>query len=267
VDVKGSQDLAGLADSAAMDGELDHPGEVTCGVASEWRELEERLGYTFADGKLLRRAMTHASRAREEGSSGVGSYQRLEFLGDAVLAAVLAEALYELLPSADEGELTRRLVDLARGRTQIELARELELARFLRFGEDLGDGARQSERLLEDAFESVIGAIFVDGGYTAVQERILDWYGNLLVRAEVFGQDNAKGRLQELLQDRQPQPEIVYEIVDAWGPDNDRVYEAVVKVDGNVHGSGRGRRKKDAEQAAARDALNLLEAADEHDGS
>lgn len=220
--------------------------------------LEELLGHHFADPALLLRALTHASRARAEGSAGPGSYERLEFLGDAVLAAVLAEALYRLMPKADEGELTRRLVDLARGRTQIEIARELDLGAHLRFGDDLADGARQSERLLEDAFEAVIGAVFVDGGYDAARDRILDWYGDLLVRADELGQDNAKGRLQEILQERDPTPVITYEIVDARGPDNDRTYEAVVRIDGEVLGSGEGRRKKDAEQAAARDALQSL---------
>lgn len=249
-----------MNEAPESEGEGDEPAAepAEASLESELETAQQVLGYTFQDSLILHRALTHASRARLEIGEGPGSYQRLEFLGDAVLAAILAEGLYGLLPKADEGELTRRLVDLARGRTQIHLARELGLARLVRLGDDLSDGARESERILEDVFESLIGAIFVDGGYDAARERVLAWYGDLLERAEVHGQDNAKGKLQERVQTRQPPPEVLYELVKATGPENNRQYEALVRVDGLELGRGRGRRKKDAEQAAARAALRAL---------
>lgn len=233
--------------------------------------LARLLRFRFRDLDLLRTALTHRSILHEVAQSGVSTAnsasltnERLEFLGDAVLGAVAAEYLYTLDPDADEGQLTRRRVALVRAETLVRWAREIDLGSYLYLGsgERPGPGAR--DRMLAGAFEAVIGAIALDRGFGAARKFLM----RLLERdapeilAEAEGVANPKGRLQELLQEHYRRaPE--YETVSTEGPDHARIFVVEARFGGKVLGTGQGASKRDAEQAAAADALSRLAVTDE----
>jgi ribonuclease-3 len=213
------------------------------------------LGYKFRDENLLRLALTHPSVAHESGVASEHN-QRLEFLGDAVLQLVLTQKLYEQFPTFDEGPLTKARAKLVNRRTLAEHARALDLGAHLVLsrGEEM-HGGRERGSALADAFEALLGAIFLDGGFDAAREFILRTFaadfGEL---GEPSGIENPKGDLQELLQARSPHaPE--YHVVSAAGPDHDRVFECTVQHEGLELARGSGKNKKAAESAAALAAL------------
>ncbi len=228
--------------------------------------LARLLRFRFRDLGLLRTALTHRSILHEVAQSGVQNVstatltnERLEFLGDAVLGAVAAEYLYSLDPEADEGQLTRRRVALVRAETLVRWAREIDLGSYLYLGagERPGEGAR--DRMLAGGFEAVIGAVALDRGFGAARKFLM----RLLERdapeilAEAEGAANPKGRLQELLQDRYRRaPD--YETVGVEGPDHARTFLVEARFDDRVLGRGAGGSKREAEQAAAAEALAAL---------
>lgn len=228
--------------------------------------LARLLRFRFRDLGLLRTALTHRSILHEVAQSGDASAstaaltnERLEFLGDAVLGAVAAEYLYALDPNADEGQLTRRRVALVRAETLVRWAREIDLGAYLYLGsgERPGEGAR--DRMLAGAFEAVIGAIALDRGFGAARKflmRLLEQDApEILAESEDLA--NPKGRLQELLQERYRRaPE--YETVAAEGPDHARTFVVEARFDDRVLGRGAGGSKREAEQAAAAEALATL---------
>ncbi len=225
---------------------------------SDLAELQNRLGCQFRDENLLRLALTHPSVAHESGEPTAHN-QRLEFLGDAVLQLVLTHELYEKFPAFDEGPLTKARAKLVNRRTLAEHARALDLGAHLIFsrGEET-HGGRERASTLADAFESLLGAIFLDGGFDAAREFILREFsaafGKLNVPPTI---ENPKGELQELLQARSPEaPE--YHVVSATGPDHDRVFECIVQHDGVELARGSGKSKKAAESDAALAALKKL---------
>ena len=185
--------------------------------------------------------------------------QRLEFLGDAVLQLVLTQKLYEKFPAFDEGALTKARAKLVNRRTLAEHARALGLGAHLILsrGEETS-GGRERASALADTFESLLGAIFLDGGFDAAREFILrEFAADFGTLAESSGIENPKGELQELLQSRSPNaPE--YQTVSATGPDHDRVFECVVQHEGVELARGRGKSKKAAESDAALAALKKL---------
>src|SRR6186997_2273802 len=135
--------------------------------AKDRTALEDRIGYKFADKDLLEHALTHISAL--SGGNRVNSYQRLEFLGDHVLGLVVSDMLFRAFPKANEGELSRRLADLVRKETCADMARKLELGSVIRLGNsEAGSGGRTRDAILADVCESLIGAVFLDGGYPAV---------------------------------------------------------------------------------------------------
>ncbi|HZT21371.1 MAG TPA: ribonuclease III [Verrucomicrobiae bacterium] len=224
----------------------------------ELAELQTRLGYAFRDPHLLRLALTHPSVAHEGGAPAAHN-QRLEFLGDAVLQLVLTQTLYEQFPAHDEGPLTKARARLVNRRTLAEHARSLGLGAHLILsrGEEL-HGGRERASTLADAYEALLGAIFLDGGFEAARQFILREF-----RA-AFGElgtlpliENPKGELQEWLQARSPHaPQ--YQTLSATGPDHDRLFECVVLHEGVELARGRGKSKKAAESQAARAALEKL---------
>jgi ribonuclease III len=224
----------------------------------ELAELQSRLGYQFRDENLLRLALTHPSVAHENGKE-LQHNQRLEFLGDAVLQLILTQKLYEQFPLDDEGPLTKARAKLVNRSTLAEHARSLGLGAHLILsrGEEM-HGGRERASALADAFEALLGAIFLDGGFDAAREFILREFG------AAFGElnalpliENPKGELQELLQTRSPHsPE--YRTVSATGPDHDRVFECVVQHEGKELARGQGKSKKAAESDAALAALKKL---------
>lgn len=218
--------------------------------------LEEKLGYHFKDPNLLLHALTHSSYANEHRGSGLTSNERLEFLGDSVLGMVVADYLFHTHPNMPEGELTRTRAALVREGSLHEVARSLNLGKYLRLGkgEDAG-GGRNRASILADATEAMLAAVYLDGGLQPVcaiiQKFILDKEQEKTVDRDY------KTALQERVQ-RTPGQAVTYQLVDELGPDHARVFVMEVSVAGKAVGQGRGRSKKEAEQLAAKAALETL---------
>ena len=221
--------------------------------------LEIRIDHAFRDRSLLERALTHPSLLQDRPDL-VESNQRLEFLGDAVLQLVLTQALFELFPGEREGMLSKRRAALANGVFLAGLAREIGLDRALRLGaSEESTGGRSRAAALEDAFEALVGAIYLDSDLLTARRVVLGLYGPLPDRlAAVEDVENPKGRLQELIQPLHGNNALHYEVVRIEGEDHARFYEVAVRLLDRVVGEGRGSSKKSAEEAAARAALVTL---------
>ena len=220
--------------------------------------FQTRLGHSFRDENLLRVALTHPSVAHESGAVSAHN-QRLEFLGDSVLGLVLTHKLYENFPAFDEGGLTQIRAKLVNRRTLAEHARALGLGAhlILSHGEEMS-GGRERASALADAFEAVLGAVFLDGGFEAAKEFVLrEFAADFTTLAGSSGIENPKGELQELLQAKSTcAPD--YHVVSSAGPDHDRVFECTVQHEGIELARGRGKSKKAAESEAALAALEKL---------
>jgi len=216
------------------------------------------IAYKFRDENLLRLALTHPSVAHESGVA-MAHNQRLEFLGDAVLSLVLTQKLYEQFPALDEGPLTKARAKLVNRQSLAGRARSLGLGAHLILsrGEEMS-GGRDRESALADAYEAILGAIFLDGGFDAAREFILGEFaaafGELTVLPSI---ENPKGELQELLQARSPQPP-EYQTLQIAGTDHDPLFECAVSHEGVELARGRGKNKKAAESEAALVALEKL---------
>lgn len=218
-------------------------------MVGNMKALEEAVGYRFKNPDLLKEALSHKSYASES-KSGVFN-ERLEFLGDSILAAVVAHELYRDFPTSDEGLLSKRKSQLVSRNSLAHWAAELSLGQFLYLGvgeETSGGRIRQS--LLANALEALIGAIYLDGGYEAAREFIR----GRMHEGEPKPESDFKSRLQEVLQKRFKVPPS-YETTDAAGPDHDKTFAVVVYLGKKALGRGTGKTKKEAEQAAAKDAL------------
>lgn len=226
-------------------------------------QLEAALGHSFARPELLELALTHPSWLQEKKLAPSHSNQRLEFLGDAVLALLISERLYREFPEEPEGVLSHRRATLVKGAHLVEIAKILSLDTFIRCGKsELNEGRRGLSSRLEDALEAVIGAVYLDGGLDAARNLINNLYRNLEPMHENGKDDhNAKGRFQEYVQEiGGTTDEIVYELVGSSGPDHDRTFEVVLLYKGEKVGSGSGRSRKSAESEAARQGLACLQA-------
>lgn len=224
-------------------------------------QLQSRLAYTFRDPSLLQTAFTHPSFLPEH-QDVTESNQRLEFLGDAVLQLLLTEALFQLFPSDREGPLSRKRSALAKGMFLVKLAGELGLDQCLQLGtsEEL-TGGRQKPSALGDAFEALVGALFLDSDLDETRRVVMALYGNLAERLEAVGSgENPKGQLQELVQPKFGNHALRYDITHVEGEDHARAFEVQVLFNDRAVGRGRGTSKKLAEEAAARDALSTLKA-------
>lgn len=222
------------------------------------RALEDNLGYHFKNRGLLEHALTHSSYANEHRSEGVTSNERLEFLGDSVLGMIVAEYLFHKHPNMPEGELTRTRAALVCEGSLYEVARSLGLGRCLRLGKgEAAGGGRERPSILADATEATLAAVYLDGGIDAVQPIIQTFI--LDKEREKAVDRDYKTALQELVQ-RRPGQSIVYRLVWETGPDHARVFVMEVSVGGEVVGQGRGHTKKEAEQRAAKAALEKLQA-------
>ncbi len=222
-------------------------------------ELHTRLGYQFRDESLLRLALTHPSIAHEQ-NSPTPHNQRLEFLGDSVLGILLSRELYEKFPEADEGLLTKSRAKLANATSLAAHGRALGLGTHLVLsrGEE-NTGGRERSSTLADAFESLLGAIFLDGGLDAAREFILrDFAADFAELNLHTGIENPKGELQELMQSKSPTAP-VYELISAEGPDHDRNFICAVHHDGAELARGSGKSKRAAESDAALAALKKLQ--------
>jgi ribonuclease-3 len=224
-------------------------------VTAEWPRVEERLGYHFVDRQLLAEALTHRSYANEQHSEELPDNERLEFLGDAVLDLVVSEYIMAELPQAPEGELTRVRSEVvsAEGLARVASSFNLGAALLLGRGEHQS-GGREKPNLLADALEALLGALFTEAGYAGARTVILPHFAPLLRLAAQANDQDFKSRLQEVLQARGHALPL-YRLVSESGPPHEPLYRVEVLVEERVSGTGLGRSKKRAEQAAAREAL------------
>ncbi len=217
-------------------------------------ELAARLGYAADALGRLPTAVTHKSFANESGQSFEHN-ERLEFLGDAVVGLLVASALMEAHPEAPEGTLSRLRASLVNSRSLAEVARALGLGAALRLGRGEEQSAgRQKDSLLADAYEAVLGAVFLDRGLDAADALVTEHLGPRIAKVEIGSADwDYKTALQELVQARfRCTP--AYAVTDDWGPDHAKEFEVTLSVDGSVVAKGVGRSKKLAEREAARRA-------------
>ena len=218
--------------------------------------LEKKLGYSFQNRELLAEALNHSSYANEHRGS-LGSNERLEFLGDSVLGFVSAEYLFRGHEDLPEGDLTRMRAALVCEQSLYEVAKELDLGSYLKLGrgEEAG-GGRERQSILADAVEAVFAAVYLDGGIEQVRALIIRV---LLSRAPAAEErKDYKTTLQEVAQRRIGQV-LTYHMVSQSGPDHNKMFLFEVRLNDRAIGRGEGRSKKEAEQAAARDALEHMD--------
>ncbi|MEA3466572.1 MAG: ribonuclease III [Thermodesulfobacteriota bacterium] len=224
--------------------------------------LQQRLGYQFNSIELLRCAFIHRSFANEQLRDPAACNERQEFLGDAVLDLVMADVLYHKYPELPEGELSRIRAELVSAPALAGVARQLCIGDCLQLGRgEYRSGGQDKDNLLADALEAVFGAIFLDGGWSAVHGVLAGLFGDGVQHVVGRKSQDYKTRFQEFAQARYGQAP-VYELVATEGPDHQREYTVAVSCDGQSIGQGQGRSKKAAQQQAACIALNILEADD-----
>jgi len=219
--------------------------------------LAERLGHTFGELSLLQHALAHRSWCGEQ-DGGAPSNERLEFLGDAVLGLVVAGYTFERYPEFAEGKLAKVRSAVVNARVLAQVAGRLGVGEVLLLGRgEEGSGGRTKASILADAFEAILGAVYLDAGWEAAQQLVLRELGDAIARAGEEPDDfDHKSRLQErAVRDGEGTPRYV---VVGSGPDHDRAYVAEVYLGGTLRGTGEGRSKKDAEQEAARAAWEEL---------
>jgi ribonuclease-3 len=223
-------------------------------LASLLRACEERIGYTFRDKGLLRAALTHASGAMHR----LASNERMEFLGDAILGAVVCEMLYRRFPDFLEGEMTRLKSIVVSRQTCARISQALGMKDFLILGKGMTTSPSVPSSLLADVFESLIAAIYLDGGDAAARPFIERWLGPEIEAAaggDVGG--NYKSLLQQVAQ-REHGVTPTYQLLDEKGPDHSKCFKISAQIGSNRYQPAWGRNKKEAEQRAARNALNEL---------
>lgn len=223
------------------------------------QELEQKIGYSFQNKNLLLTALTHSSYANERHRDSSESYERLEFLGDSILGYITAEFLYRHHPAIPEGRMTRLRAELVCEVSLHQIAQRLELGRVMRLGKgEEHTGGRERPSILADMVESIIAAMYLDSGSLDEPRRFI--MTQLLDRADLGVQHRVadyKTDLQELVQ-RKPNQYITYEMIRQTGPDHDKTFTFRVSVNGTAAGEGSGRTKKEAEQMAAKQALEVL---------
>lgn len=219
----------------------------------DYAEFQERLGYHFRDESLLTLALTHSSYTNEHKMNHAQCNERIEFLGDAVLELASSDFLYRQSGQKDEGEMTKTRASLVCEPALAEVARQLRLGELILMGkgEDAA-GGRTRDSILSDALESVIGAIYLDGGFTNAKEFVFRHIMRDFENRRLFY--DSKTILQETVQGN-GMGEIHYELVSAEGPDHDRTFVSAVFVGGRQMGQGSGHSKKLSEQQAAYRAL------------
>lgn len=228
--------------------------------AKKLRPFEKLLGYTFRNLRLLQRALTHKSYVNEQRLLTTDQNERYEFLGDAVLELAISHLMMDKFPDYSEGDLSKLRAAVVNEESLATLARQLDVGEYLYLGkgEDQGQG-RTKDSLLADAYEAVLGAIYLDSNFENVFRVVHDRFYDLLESAKE--QDiirDYKTKLQEVVQDQFRQiPR--YHLVSEIGPDHDKTFEVHLFIRDKIYGRGRGKSKKQAEQAAAKDALDRLE--------
>jgi len=217
------------------------------------KELEDKIGYSFKDKNLLLTAITHSSYAYEHQKEGTSFYERIEFLGDAVLELVSSDFLFFEYPDLPEGKLTRLRASLVCEPTLALCAKDFSLNDYIRLGNgEEKNGGRNRDSIISDVLESVIGAIYLDSGIDEARKFILRFILNDIEHKQLF--TDSKTLLQEICQELFGDvPE--YELISEEGPDHDKTFEYKASINGEVLSRGKGKSKKAAEQMAAYYAL------------
>lgn len=229
-----------------------------CSRNEQISELENKINYTFNKKFLLERAMTHSSYANQNKLDYAYHNERLEFLGDSVLSLTISEYLYKKYHSKPEGKLTRLRSSIVCEASLYDKAKLLKLGTYLQMGKgEEQSGGRERVSTLSDAFEALIGAIYLDGGLDNARQFIISQFSNMietLEKKEKFS--DYKTQLQELAQ-KQSGAVISYDIYKEEGPDHDKLFSARVYINDKLSGEGTGKSKKEAEQHAAKKALEI----------
>ncbi len=221
------------------------------------KKLQESLGYKFNNEALLENALTHSSFANET-HPAYGSNERLEFLGDAVLSVIVADYIYENFKNKPEGELTKLRASLVCEKSLCNFSRQLKVGEYLKLGRgERATGGAERPSILADAFEAILAAVYLDGGMDNARRLVMRFVLEELKNTddEVF--KDYKTRLQEVIQ-RNPEERLSYVLIGESGPDHDKRFTVEVHLNSNVLGTGIGKSKKLAEQAAAHEALELM---------
>ena len=223
-------------------------------------ELEKRIKYRFQDRVYLERALTHSSYNREKNTKHKDN-ERLEFLGDAFLDAIVGAELFVRMNSVTEGTLTKTRALIVGEKALAEVARDFNLGKYILMGHgEAGTGGRNKDSILADALEAVIGAIYMDGGYDAAQKFTVSAFEKMIEGAmagRIFS--DYKSEIQEVLQSGGKTVNINYVLDKEEGPAHDKTFYLHMECDGKKYGSGKGKTKKEAEQNAAKASLEILE--------
>lgn len=220
-------------------------------------DFEKELCYSFKNKRFLVEALSHSSFANEKKKSR-RSNERLEFLGDSVLSIVVSRYLFLHFKHLPEGELTKIRASLVCEKSLFEFAKQIHLGEYILLGKgEENTGGRERPSILSDAFEAVIAAIYLDGGMESAEEYILRFIPDDVDSKKSAAFNDYKTLLQEIIQ-KNPDEKVEYNLVGQFGPDHNKAFKVQVLLNSNVIGTGRGRSKKDAEQMAAKEALELM---------
>lgn len=221
------------------------------------KNLENVIKYKFKNSQLLTEALTHSSYANE-GRNKHQNNERLEFLGDSVLSVIVANHLFIKYPKLPEGELTKLRAALVCDRSLAGFANSIDLGEHLLMGKgEEHSGGRSRMSNLEDAFEALVGAIYLDGGLEEARKFVIGFIPKNLDVSKIQKSSDYKTTLQEIIQ-QNPEEKLTYALVSESGPDHDKLFEVEVHLNSNVIGTGTGKSKKQAEQAAAKQSLELM---------
>lgn len=212
------------------------------------KALEKKIGYEFQDKALLWQALTHSSFSNEQKVNRVENYERLEFLGDAVLELISSEFFFKHFSDWKEGQLTRVRSSMVCEPALAYCAREIDLQKYIRLGKgEEATGGRSRDSIISDVMEAVLGAIYLDGGLQNAEHFVYTFILSDLENKQLFY--DSKSILQERVQ--KEGKELTYHLVSESGPDHDKMFVMEALIDGEVRGTGTGRSKKSAEQQAA----------------
>ena len=221
-------------------------------------DLQDKIGYQFNNVSLLKEALTHSSYANEHRSQNIRYNERLEFLGDAVLSIVVSDYIFKNCPELPEGELTKLRASLVCEKSLYEFAKKIDLGNYLLLSKgERNNGGADRPSILSDAFEALIAAIYIDGGMKSVSKHILNFVIPEIKNSKKKRINDYKTTLQEIIQ-KNPGEQLEYVLVNESGPDHNKHFVVEVHLNSNVIGKGGGRSKKEAEQQAAREALELM---------
>ena len=218
----------------------------------ELKELEEKIGYEFSKKELLAQALTHSSFSNEQKINKFKNYERLEFLGDAVLELLSSRFFFETYPEMSEGQMTRLRSSMVCEPALAFCARDISLGKYILLGKgEEATGGRTRDSIIADVMEAVLGAIYLDGGIEKADAFVRRFILSDLENKQLFY--DSKTILQEKVQ--KIGKDLTYELVEETGPDHDKIFVVEARIDGVAVGKGQGRNKKSAQQQAAYQVL------------